>query len=365
MSNLHGLLVLNEDACRLTYGAEELRDIARHVDLLAPPLTRAAASGRPDLLRQADVIFSGWGGPRLDAAFLDAAPRLKVMFYGAGSLSPILTHAVWARRVTVTSALAANAVPVAEYTLGAILVSLKHGWRLSRQVRERRTYTSTERDECPGAYRSTVGLVSLGAVARKLVELLRPFDVDVLVYDPFLDDRSAAAMGVLAVPLDELFRRSDVVSLHTPHLPETEGLITGRLLSSMPRGGTFVNTARPRVVRQDEMLAVAAARPDLQFVLDVAEPEPPSADSPLYTLPNVVLTPHIAGSAGRECRRMGRYMVEELGRYVRGEPLRWAVSREDVRHTSHRPAAPVAEAVPAPVVVPPDSPAVGYVAVAC
>src|SRR5205823_690272 len=126
------------------------------------------------------------------------------------------------------------------------------------------------------------------------------------------------------------------VSLHTPHLPETEGMITGRHLDSMKRGATFINTARGQVVREGEMIEVLSRRPDLQAVLDVTAPEPPAADSPLYTLENVVLTPHIAGSLGEECRRMGRYMVDELRRYLAGEPLKWQVTPQTAAHSSHR-----------------------------
>jgi phosphoglycerate dehydrogenase-like enzyme len=96
----------------------------------------------------------------------------------------------------------------------------------------------------------------------------------------------------------------------------------------MKPGASFINTARGAIVREGEMIEVLRARPDLFAVLDVTYPEPPAPDSPLYTLPNVILTPHIAGSMDGECRRMGRYMVEELRRYVKGEPLRWGISRE-------------------------------------
>ena len=137
-------------------------------------------------------------------------------------------------------------------------------------------------------------------------------------------------MNVELVSLEELFRRADVVSVHTPWLPETEGLIRGAHIASMKQGATFINTARGAVVRERELLEVLAARPDLQAVLDVAIEEPPAADSQMYTLPNVLLTPHIAGSTGAECRRMGRYMAEELVRYAAGEPLRWPVRPEPV-----------------------------------
>jgi len=133
---------------------------------------------------------------------------------------------------------------------------------------------------------------------------------------------------VESVSLDQLFRESDVISLHTPSLPATKGMITGAHFAAMKPNATFINTARGAVVRETEMIEVLTHRPDLQAVLDVTDPEPPKPESPLYTLPNVVLTPHIAGSQNNECRRMGHYMVEELGRYLAGQPLKWQINQE-------------------------------------
>jgi phosphoglycerate dehydrogenase-like enzyme len=340
MRPLRGLFILDDDAHRLAYGPSELRDIHRRVDLIAPCQSYASVMDEPKLLEKVEVIFSGWGGPRLDERFLKAAPQLRAFFYAAGALSSILTDAVWERGIAVTSALAANAVPVAEYTLATALFSLKHGWQLARRSREQRSFLVNDRNSAPGAYRSSIGLISLGAVARKLIDLLRPLDLDVMVYDPFVSSAEANRQGFTLVSLEELFRCCDVVSLHAPQLSETEGMIRGELLSSMKPGATFINTARGLIVRQEELIRVATQRPDLQFVLDVATPEPPEPESALYSLPNVVLTPHIAGSCGNECRRMGRYMVEELERFVTGQPLRWAVTAQSVQHTSHRPVPP-------------------------
>jgi phosphoglycerate dehydrogenase-like enzyme len=149
----------------------------------------------------------------------------------------------------------------------------------------------------------------------------------VVAHDPFLDAQRAKELDVIPVSLEQLFAESDVVSLHTPNLPSTRGMITGQLLASMKPGATFINTARGAVVREQELIEVARQRPDLQFVLDVTDPEPPAAGSPLYTLPNVVYTPHIAGSVNNECSRMGVLMLDELKRYLAGQPLQWAVTR--------------------------------------
>jgi phosphoglycerate dehydrogenase-like enzyme len=211
---------------------------------------------------------------------------------------------------------------------------LKQARRLANQTREQRSYS--ERDTAPGCYGTTVGLISLGTTARALLKMLSLFDLRVIAYDPFVKAAEAEQLGVERVALNELFSRSDVVSLHTPLFPETTGMITGQHLASMKQGATFINTARGGIVRQKELIAVAINRPDLEFVLDVVDPEPPEPDSPLYTLQNVLLTPHIAGSVGRECSRMGRFMVEELLRFVRGEPLQWAVTPEIASRSTHR-----------------------------
>lgn len=335
MDRLSGLYVLDHLSFSLIYGPDELRDIAARVDIQSKPWSVKEIQSDRSVLRNVDVIFSGWGAPRLDADFLAAAPRLKAFFYGSGSAGGLVTQAAWNRGVHVTSAYAANAVPVAEYALAMILFSLKHGFRNARATRDLESFPAHW--PVPGAYGSTIGLVSLGMIGRSLLKLLRLFDLRVVVFDPFISDEEAAHLGVRLLSLEELFRVSDVVSLHTPLLKETRGFITGAHIASMKDGATLLNTARGAIVREEEMIDVLKQRPDLQAVLDVTYPEPPTKGSALYTLPNVVLTPHIAGSKDIECRRMGRAMVDELDRYLSGQLLKWAVTPEVAKFSSHRP----------------------------
>ncbi len=159
-------------------------------------------------------------------------------------------------------------------------------------------------------------------IARRLLAFLKPFDIECLVYDPFLSEAEAAYLGVRLCSLDEAFQEGDVVSLHAPDKPETWGMITGRHFRLMKKGAYFINTARPRIIRQNELIDVLRVRSDIQFILDVSEPEPLPLDSPLLSFQNVTVTPHIAGSLGPECGRLGEFMVEEFRRYLAGEPLR-------------------------------------------
>ena len=320
------LYLLDGEAFEKIYGDEERTAVAELADVYAPPQTADSVAKNPCVLTEAEVILSGWGAPAMDAAFLEAAPNLRVVLYGAGSIRRMATPALWDRGVRITSANAANAVPVSEYVLAAILFSLKRGWHFAFSAR--REMALPGQSQVPGAYGSTVGLVSLGMVGRLVRERLRPFDLRVVAYDPYVTPEEARIIGVDLMSLEDLFESSEVVSLHSPLLPETEGMILGSHVASMKWNATLINTSRGAVVREAEMVEVLEERPDLWAVLDVTNPEPPEPGSRLYNLPNVVLTPHIAGSLGSECRRMGRLVVDELRRYVAGVPLEYEITRE-------------------------------------
>jgi phosphoglycerate dehydrogenase-like enzyme len=320
------LYLLDQESFDLIYGPDERRDVARLVDIFAPIQTKNMVAADSSILSEVEIIMSGWGMPKMDEAFLAATPKLKAVFYASGSIKSFVTEAFWQSGISICSAWAANAVPVAEYTLSQVLFGLKQCNYYMRQSRAMRKHPPVS--GIIGAYGGVVGIISLGMIGRLVCQHLKRFDVKVIAYDPFVSSERARELGVELCELEDIFRRADVVSLHTPDLPETRGMIRGEHLRMMKPRSTFINTARGAVIRQDEMFALLAERPDLTAVLDVTTPEVPPKDSPVWTLENVVLTPHIAGSQGQECRRMARYMIEELGRYLEGQPLRWAVTKE-------------------------------------
>jgi len=320
-----GLFLLNPDAYAKIYGPTQQAAIAQQVDLYTAPQTAQSIAANPTLLHDAEIIFSGWGMPPMDEAFLAHAPNLKLVLYGAGSIKGFTTDAFWARGIPITSSYAANAVPVAEFALGQILLCLKQTWQHALAIKRDGAYSKFS---VAGGYGSTVGIISLGMIGRMVCHHLQHFDLKVIAYDPFVTEAEATKLGVELCALEDIFQRADVVSLHAPWLAETVGMITGAHLSAMRQGATFINTARGALVREQEMIDVLQQRPDLLAVLDVTYPEPPVAGSPLYTLPNVILTPHIAGSLDAECQRMGQLVVDELRRYLAGEPLQWAITRQ-------------------------------------
>jgi len=329
MKELKFFYVGGRDALEAVYPKALRERAAKAGAPLGEPLEGEEAAGRADLLAEADAILATWGMARLDASFLEKAPRLRAVLYAAGSIRKFATPESWDRGVAISSAYAVNAIAVSEYALGSILLALKRVLPHARRLKRTRDWRRSRLEETmAGGYRSQVGLISLGAVGRLVAERLKPFDVEVVAYDPVVDPSAAEACGARLASLEELFETSDVASLHAPLIEATRGMIGGDLLRSMKRGATFLNTARGAVVRQDELIETARLRPDLEFQLDVVFPEPPQPDSELFELDNVTLTPHIAGSLGRERERMGLMMVEELERLARGEPLRHAVTRE-------------------------------------
>lgn len=313
------LLVMPRDLVDDVYGPEERAHLDRLVRWAGPDATVEQVGTRPALLADVELLVTGWGGPRLDRTLLSHATRLRAVFYGGGSVRPIVTDEFWASGIQIVSAAAANAVPVAEFTFAQVTLALKHAHRFERAVR--RLGRFPPRPAAPGTFGSTVGILSLGLIGRLVAQRLSTLDVQVLAADPYVDAARAAALGVELVGIDELFHRADVITVHTPSLPQTSGLITEELLASMPEGATIINTARGAVLDEPALIRVLRRRRDVFALLDVTHPEPPEPGSPLYTLPNVVLTPHIAGSIGLERRRVGRLVVDEVGRFVAGQPL--------------------------------------------
>ena len=274
-----------------------------------------------DLLAEAEVLVGHWGCGPIDDAFVAMAPRVELFAYAAGTVKFNVTPATWEAGIRVTSGANANAEPVADYTLAAILLANKDAFFQRDLMRDPELAERRRRGEwVVGNWDKTIGLVSASLVGRAVIERLAPFpQFDVLLYDPFVTAEEAQAVGASKVELLELCRRSDVVSLHAPLLPETTGLVGAEELAAMPTGATLINTARGAVVDHEALLAeLDAGR--LYAVLDVTDPEPLPGDHPLLHHPNAFVTPHLAGSQGSEYGRMVDCVVEEIRRFAAGEP---------------------------------------------
>ncbi|KUN88717.1 hydroxyacid dehydrogenase [Streptomyces griseoruber] len=288
----------------------------------ADPAAESALAG-------AEVLITGWGCPHLDTEALTALPRLRSVLHAAGSVRSLVGEALWERGVTVSSAVTGNAVPVAEYTLAMILLTGKDAFVHRERYRRTHAQPTPAETAATGNLGRRIGVIGASRVGRRLLELLRPYDLEVLLHDPYVDVTEAAALGARLVPLEDLLRHSDIVSLHAPDIPETQHMLDRSRLALIRDGGVLINTSRGALV-DHVALTEELVSGRLHAVLDVTDPEPLPADSPLYRLPNVFLTPHIAGSLGNELERLGLIVVEELERLADDLPLAHEVRHADL-----------------------------------
>ena len=308
-----------------------INDVA---DILDPEPIGSWTEPRAErLLAEAEVILGHWGCPPLDASVVDRAPHLGLFAYAAGTVKATVDPDVFDCDILITSGADANAEPVAEFTLATILFANKDVfWQ--RDVRRTPRDPALREFRRPtavpvGNYDKTIGIVGASLVGRRVIELLAPFPLHVVLYDPYVTAPEAASLGVTKLELDDLCAVSDVLSIHAPDLPSTRHMIGAAQLAALRDGATVINTARGALLDHGALLAeVSSGR--LSAVLDVTDPEPLPEHHPLWALPNVFITPHLAGSLGTELRRMIDHVVDEIDRWRTGRPARNAVTKDQL-----------------------------------
>lgn len=298
----------NDTKINYVYSQEQQKQIAEITDLMPGRLCSANFDSMD--LSELEVIFSTWGMMCFTEEQLAKMPRLKAVFYAAGATDsfarPLLNHGI-----RLVSAWKANAIPVAEFTVAQIILSLKNYFANSQAITER----SGWRQEMagPGCYGEMVALIGAGAISNKVQELLKSFSLNVIVVPSRPERRT--------VSLEEVFRKAYVVSNHLPNREDNRKVLSKEMFASMRKNATFINTGRGAQVDEAGMIEVLKQRPDLTVLLDVTDPEPPQEGSELYTLPNVRLSSHIAGSLNDEVHRMADYVIDDYKRFVNGEKL--------------------------------------------
>lgn len=289
--------------------------------------TKADVLCQREQFADTEIIFSTWGMPAFTEQEIETyLPNLKCIFYAAGSVQqfarPFLN-----KGVRIFSAWAANAVPVAEYTVAQIILANK-GFFATAPIAKSgdRQRAKAVLAGFSGNYGAKVGIIGAGMIGSMVIQMLGGYKLEILVFDPFLPEEKAAEMGVRKVLLETLFAECNVISNHLANNAQTQGMLNGYLFEKMRPYATFLNTGRGAQVVENDLIRTLDARPDITAILDVTYPEPPEENSPFYRLPNCILTPHIAGSGGDEVHRMAEYMYTEYEHYLAGKPCRYEVT---------------------------------------
>ena len=309
------------------YSPSVLTHLKELTDIDGVRYSKADVLAKPEKFADTEYVFSTWGMPSFTEAEIKAClPSLKCVFYAAGSVQafarPFLNCGV-----KVFSAWAANAVPVAEYTVAQIILAGKDFFCQSRLLSvEDRVTADARRGSHIGNYRKKIGLIGCGMIGSLVAEMLKAYDLEVLAFDPFMSPEKAERLGVTPCSLEELFASCSVVSNHLANNPQTQKMLTYRHFSAMRPYATFINTGRGAQVVEADLIRALTERPDLVALLDVTDPEPSPAGYPFYHLPNCFVTPHIAGSLGCEVTRMAEYMVTEYETFIAGKTCRYEVT---------------------------------------
>lgn len=261
-----------------------------------------------------EYVFSTWYMPEFHADELrKALPSLKAIFYAAGTVKYFAEPFLKAG-VRVFSSSKANGVAVAEFTAAQIILANKGFFQAQKAnksflwgwaFRKAKSYS----EKRPGNYNSKIGLIGCGAVGSEVVRLLKPYNLSIFVYDPYLSEEHCDSLGVKKVSIEKLFEICDVVSNHLPDIPDTKGLINYGLLNRMKDNSTFINTGRGAQVIEKDLAKLLKKRPSICALLDVVQHDILRPWSPLLRRKNVFISPHIAGSTGNEVERMVEYAI--------------------------------------------------------
>lgn len=280
--------------------------------------------GRKDVLEDpgkfsgVKYIFSTWGMPAFSkeeiASFF---PSLEAVFYAAGSVkyfaAPFLESGI-----RIFSAADANTIPVAEYAVSQIILANK-GFFLSSRLMRDKGWSEAHRHFCafPGNNGAHVGILGAGRIGNLVAKtLLEKTDLKVMVYDAFMPPAKITAMGAEPASLEKIFATCQTISNHLADNEKTRGMLGYGLFSLMKENAVFINTGRGAQILEDDLSRALGEKPERTAVLDVATVEPVPQDHPFRSLPNVFLTPHIAGSSGMETRRLGDFALNAFRSYL-------------------------------------------------
>ncbi len=310
------------------YADSVLSQLRERYDLCDTILCKQNLDAHLETAQNADYIFSTWGIDHFTVEEIrHYFPKVRCFFYGAGSVQHF-AHEFLECGIRVFSAWKANAVPVAEYTHAQILLALKGFFTVINHRTADNPYVMEYAEKVGGIYDAKIGIIGVGCIGRMVVERLRQNDLEVLYYDPFLPEAAAKELGIRPASLEEIFSTCSVISNHLANKDELTGILSAELFDSMKPYSVFINTGRGRQVDEQGLVKAMSKDDTRMALLDVLVHEPLDPHSEIAQCKNILVTPHIAGSLGREVIRMAEYMAAEAKRIDEGEAPLYEVTPE-------------------------------------
>ena len=312
------------------FQADIMSDLESSAEVIHNELGRAFTIAEvAEQAADCDAIITSWGSPAIDMTVIESAPRLRIISHAAGSIKHLFGEDIFDAGITITNAASVMATYVGEFALTLTLTMLRTLPRYAFGA----PYEAWDNIPCAEnetLFDKTVGIIGLSHTGRAFLRLLAPFNCNVLVYDPYVSENTAAELGVKLVSLEDLLANSKIISLHAPITEETKGMLGADQLKLIPDGAVFVNTARGILIDHDA-LAIELSSGRFKAALDVSSPEPLPQDHPLRHLANVFISPHIAGPTTDRRRDMFRCVVDDLKLFWAGEKPRNLVTKQMLR----------------------------------
>ncbi|MBQ9848079.1 MAG: hydroxyacid dehydrogenase [Clostridia bacterium] len=278
------------------------------------------------LIKDADAVVTSWGNNPIDEKCLELCPNLKLLVHAAGSVKPVVSEALWKKGVRVTASANVLSMGVSETALGFTIAASKNFFAHNENIHN--GGWAEGKENIRELYDLTIGVIGAGWAGRHYIELMQAFDVDILLYDPFVSEEKAEAMGAKKASLEEVLKASDIISIHAPQIPETYHMFNAETLALMKKDAVLINTARGTIIDEKALYEHMKAGNLKYACLDVTDPEPPAEDNPLRTLKNCIMTPHLAGLANNGLKKIGQHVCEEIESFLADSSLSTEVTEE-------------------------------------
>lgn len=321
------LVTLPDGAIRDSFfTAKQREELAAVAEVTYNPYNRHYTDEElTDALADIDYVFTGWGTHKLTETTLAKASKLKMVCHVGGTVKPYVSEELYQKGIRVISGNDIYADSVAEGVIAYLLCVLRELPKFSGDL---------AKGIWPDGYNNrgligrSIGLVGFGAITRKVIPLLKMFNMPIKVYSRYIDDATLEKYGIEYGSVEDIFKTCDIVSLHSSYTPSTHHMITEDLILSMKEKAVLLNTSRGPIIDEAGLVRALKARPDLIAALDVYENEPIGPGEPILECKNTFLMPHMGGPTVDMRAVVTSALIEEIQSLEKGGNLRYEIDWE-------------------------------------